>query len=606
MKKIRFNIDFKTISLFIILLSLSEITSAQCNQIYNWTTWTSFTGNSATGTIINNGQPIAVTMTANYTFGSTPSVYNYSLFSGFTTNLPNATVPQTTWAAGAGGTTTMCFSQTVENPVLLISSLGDIHTPVKLTFSKHYVSVYEKGGMTFPDDTTIIGAEGNAVIVFPGKFDCVTIFSTTPEYYTNITWGLNPPLFPVTISGNTVSCDSVTLAASGGTTYLWSDGKQPNAATNTFYKSGTYFLTVTDANACTVTTSKSVTVNQKATSVINKTICSGNSFEGYTTSGTYKDIFTGVNGCDSIRTLNLVVNQKTSSIISKTICQGDSFEGYSSSGTFIDHFTGSNGCDSTRTLNLTVNQKKSSTINKTICEGDSFEGHSSSGTFIDHFTGSNGCDSARTLNLTVNQKISSTISKSICRGEYFEGYNSAGSYVDKFIAANGCDSTRTLLLAVTDLPSPSLGIDKEICSGDSLLLNPGVFDSYLWQDGSTLNYYIVRQPGVYSVQVSNTCGSNTDQVMVASKNCTLFFPNAFTPNHDGLNDIFSALNAYNLKDFRLAVYNCFGERVFETTNYLQGWDGNYKGKAAVPGVYVWYCTFATQTVPLKGTVTLIR
>ena len=63
-------------------------------------------------------------------------IFNYPAFSGFKgTTIPNATVPKTNWAVGSGGQTTMCFSQQVENPVLLLSSLGDTftHTSVKIT-----------------------------------------------------------------------------------------------------------------------------------------------------------------------------------------------------------------------------------------------------------------------------------------------------------------------------------------------------------------------------------------------------------------------------------------------------------------------------------------
>jgi len=595
----------KYLIVFCFFLFLTEIGFSQCVQNYNWTTWTNFSSNTASGTVINNGIPITVTMSANYNFGSTPTIYNYSLFSGFG-GLPNATVPQTTWSIGSGGVTTMCFSQTVDNPVLLISSLGDVNTPVKLTFSKKYVTVLDKGGMVFPSDTAIIGAEGNAIIVFPGKFDCVTIYSSTPEYYTNITWGLEPPIFPVTITGNTINCDSVKLSASGAVSYIWSGGNSPNTATNTFTNSGTYFLTATDANGCKVTTSKEVKVNTKSSKTIDKTICQGDSYLGYSVAGTYVDTFKNATGCDSIRTLNLVVNQKKGSTINKSICEGTSFLGYSSSGTYIDIFTGTNGCDSIRTINLVVLTKSRTSVDKIICQGDSFLGYTSSGSYIDTFVAANGCDSIRILNLTVTPQTVSLVNKTICTGESYLGYSVTGTFIDTFKNINGCDSVRTLKLTVENKLTPYLGSDTELCTGDILQLSPGQFPSYLWQDGSTKDQFLVKAPGLYSVSVTNSCGSFSDEILITPKNCTIFFPNAFTPNKDGRNDEFKILNAYNLQNFHLTVYTRYGEKVFETFDFTKGWDGTINNKPAVIGSYVWYCTFDGQPKPLKGTVYLIR
>jgi gliding motility-associated-like protein len=240
---------------------------AQCNQNYNWTTWNSFSSNTANGSVLYNGQPIGVTMSSNFNFFSTGGIFSYGSFSGASSIPPNSTVPATTWSYGSGGLTTMCFSQQVENPVLLLSSVGSSGLPVTLKFSRPFIVVFDGGGNTFLNDSTLIGLEGYSIIKFLGNFDCVTIYSTTPENYTNITWGLNPPLFPVTITENYNACGSANYTASGGTTYSWSGGLTPNQATNTFNSSGTYFLTVTDQNGCQVNTSQQVTVNQNVTNL---------------------------------------------------------------------------------------------------------------------------------------------------------------------------------------------------------------------------------------------------------------------------------------------------------------------------------------------------
>jgi gliding motility-associated-like protein len=297
----------KQLFVLTLLTLLSYSLLAQCNQNYNWAMWTNFTGKSATGTIQFNGEPISVNMTSNFEFNATSFVWDYWKFNDFKGGIPNTTVPATTWLIGPGGSTTMCFSKEVENPVLVLASLGAPGRRVDLSFSEPYVPVYDGGGMTFVNDSTVEGEEGYAVILFPGKFTCVTIHSHIYEYYTNITWGLNPPLFPVSITGNTTGCDSVVLTASGGVSYEWSGGKYPHSATNTFTESGNYSVVVTDNNGCTVTALKTVTVNTSRQTTINKTICKGASYLGYTASGIYKDVFKRVGSCDSIRILNLTV-----------------------------------------------------------------------------------------------------------------------------------------------------------------------------------------------------------------------------------------------------------------------------------------------------------
>jgi hypothetical protein len=88
------------------------------------TTWNTFSGFNAEGTILFKGQPVSVSRKANYNLNASPSIDKYPAFIGFNENLPNSTLLRTTWSAGQGGVTTLCFSQSVNNPVLVLSSLG--------------------------------------------------------------------------------------------------------------------------------------------------------------------------------------------------------------------------------------------------------------------------------------------------------------------------------------------------------------------------------------------------------------------------------------------------------------------------------------------------
>lgn len=115
---------------------------------------------------------------------------------------------------------------------------------------------------------------------------------------------------------------------------------------------------------------------------------------------------------------------------------------------------------------------------------------------------------------------------------------------------------------------------------------------------------------MYSVQVTNACGSGIDEILINESNCKVFFPSAFTPNNDGLNDVFRIITLDNLDHFYLSIYNRWGEKVFETNRSTEGWDGRTNGKLLSHDTYFWICTFSDsttgKTIVTKGTVILLN
>lgn len=88
----------------------------------------------------------------------------------------------------------------------------------------------------------------------------------------------------------------------------------------------------------------------------------------------------------------------------------------------------------------------------------------------------------------------------------------------------------------------------------------------------------------------------------------LYIPSAFTPNGDGLNDVFRIPVGSNLKLVDFSIFNRWGERIFITKDAAKGWDGRAKGRMQEAGVYI-YSIKGTQDgkpVTIKGTVTLVR
>ncbi len=90
---------------------------------------------------------------------------------------------------------------------------------------------------------------------------------------------------------------------------------------------------------------------------------------------------------------------------------------------------------------------------------------------------------------------------------------------------------------------------------------------------------------------------------------TYYVPNTFTPNGDGLNDIFRAIPVGIANTTYFSVFNRYGELMFETNQWLKGWDGTFKGKPQPNGTYVWMVSGTDKDfkkVEMKGTVNLIR
>ncbi|WP_332733875.1 gliding motility-associated C-terminal domain-containing protein [Flavihumibacter sp.] len=89
----------------------------------------------------------------------------------------------------------------------------------------------------------------------------------------------------------------------------------------------------------------------------------------------------------------------------------------------------------------------------------------------------------------------------------------------------------------------------------------------------------------------------------------LFFPNAFSPNGDGKNDLFRGIFPGTPQHFELRIYNRIGQEVFATNDISKGWDGKLGGRPQGSQTYVWRCTYSQRGEPARkqqGTVLLVR
>jgi len=156
------------------------------------------------------------------------------------------------------------------------------------------------------------------------------------------------------------------------------------------------------------------------------------------------------------------------------------------------------------------------------------------------------------------------------------------------VAVNGCLDSSTQYTKVYPAPEIDLGNDTTLCKYEILNLDATFWNStYLWNNGITNPTLMAFQPGRYSVIVQNICGvdSSAIEILYRDYNCRLFLPNAFTPDGDGLNDVYRPITR-DLLSYHWQVYNRWGELIYEGRDNDFGWDGTYQGIPAQAGVYL--------------------
>lgn len=155
---------------------------------------------------------------------------------------------------------------------------------------------------------------------------------------------------------------------------------------------------------------------------------------------------------------------------------------------------------------------------------------------------------------------------------------------------------------------PHLGRDTTICVWQQLMLNPGNFRSYLWQNHSQSPIFVVKDSGTYYVEVTNQYGcSATDSIHVLV-DCRgiIEFPNAFAPRNNNTNHTFGPIGDLSvLNDFSMVIYNRWGQIIFKSNNPYQKWDGMYEGKKSNVETFVWMASYRILQSPVikkKGAV----
>ncbi|HSY49453.1 MAG TPA: hypothetical protein VLC46_11620 [Thermoanaerobaculia bacterium] len=438
---------------------------------------------SASATTICAGQ--SAILTANATGGNGPYTYQWSNgagpIAGATSRSYTATVFQGYYVTvtDAGG----CSVSTVNTPVIVnvnpSPSSYIVSPPTFCSGGTYTVGTPDNSFTSYTfsvTNGTLQSSNRNTAVIVAGTSGSVTVQLTVTNSY-GCSWTgsqivpvtANPPTPVITASGPTTFCHGnvITLTAPAGYSYQWRFGSSnvDTAQSIVIGESGSYTVTVTDANGCSATSTPTmITANALPVATITAggatTICAGGSVTLTASSGASYLWSTGA----------------TTQAIAA-----------SNTGNYSVTVTDANGCSATSSpTTVTVNAIPTATITAggptTFCAGGSVTLTASSGQSYLWSTG------ATTQAITVN---------------------SGGNYRVTVTGANGCSATSsptTVTVNANPTATITAGGPTTFCAGGSVTLTASSGASYLWSTGDTSPSIAVFNSGSYSVTVTNTSG----------------------------------------------------------------------------------------------------
>jgi len=382
---------------------------------------------------------------------------------------------------------------------------------------------------------------------------------------------------------------SITSTIAGGKlpySFTWNDGSKTQ--NKTAIGAGTYTVTITDMNLCTV--AKTASVSQPDAIAINATIkavaCLGGNngkIEVLTSGGSPAYSYLWANGQTTPTVSNLAVGDYTVTVTDKNACKSSTLLHVDSIAPMIA---------SAVTKNVLCLPLTNGVIDLTVAQGSAPY----------QYFWSNGKTTEDLSNL------------------------SAGSYRVTVKDANGCMLTQFYSLKNDSAFHIQASPTVTITLGESTELNvthdaPGSV-SFNWNTTSessmsctTCQSTTVTPPyySYFTVNATDDRGcvaKDTVSVFVIADH-KLWVPNAFTPNSDGNNDFFQVFGNYKaMKNFGIKIFDRWGEMVFESESPEFTWDGTFKGALMPPGVYVYVLETGfidgSDPVHMKGSLTSIR
>ena len=446
-----------------------------------------------------------------------------------------------------------------------------------------YTFTWTPGGLTGPTQNTL--SAGTYTVEVEDDAGCISTTTVTIDEPTEIQLTTSS-----TSSSCTVPDGSATVSASGGDgnfTYSWSPGGQ-TTATATNIGAGSYTVTVTDGNGCTATATENVQSTNGPNITIDNTTdisCFGDADGSATIS---------VTGGTSPYTYSWSPSGGNAATASSL-----------DAGTYTVTVTDDAGCISSETIVIT--EPDPLVLTGTVTDADCA---ASNGEVVTTTTGGTG---AYTYSWSPNGETTADLS----------GVN-AGTYDVTVTDDNGCTSTETFLINEGDSVDVNIIPDNStIQAGDEVIfdvtINPTVNNpTYTWTPSDGLSCTNCQNPTAspnqtttYTVIVTSDegCVGVAQAVINVVQPCAdPFLPTVFSPNEDGVNDQLCMYGTC-IQAMTLAVYNRWGEKMFESSNIEDCWDGKFRGKYVNSGTYVYkvrYTVFGEQEVVESGNLTVVR
>lgn len=430
----------------------------------------------------------------------------------------------------------------------------------------------------------------------------------------------------INLGNDTSLCQGQSITLNGGlaTSFLWSDGTTDSTFTTS--TSGTIWVQISNGQC---SNSDTININFIAAPTVNlgndSTLCQGqtitlnagsaNSFL-WSNGSTNSSITTSTAGlywvqasngqCATSDTIN--INFNTFPIVNigndTTLCQGQTVTlnaGSANSYLWSDGTTNSSIIAST-TGNYWVQ------ANNGICA--SFDTININ--FIAVPTVNLGNDSTYCQGQTITLNAGSANSFLWSDGSTVSSItvSTSGNYWVQ--SSNGqCTASDTINIIFNTFPTVNLGNDTTLCIGQTVTLNAGSANSFLWSDGTANSSLIASTTGNYWVQASNGDCATSDSLTITNTDCeiSIEIPNVITPNNDGFNDHFVPIKYIGISSAILKIFNRWGKEIFSTDNLLVGWDGYYKNELCTDGTYYWivqYMTINSESKELKGFLSLMK
>jgi gliding motility-associated-like protein len=574
-------------------------------NVLNPTTTASNTGAYCAGAVIQLSTPAANSYTWNGPGGYVSNTQNPSLPGSNTSMSGVYNVTVTVGTCTAAATTSVTVNALpAPNP----SNTGPYCSGTAIQLNVGPFNTYSwTGPGAFSDNTqnptipnSTVSNGGVYVVTVTDANGCVNTSSTT--VVVNAT--------PIAAASGATVCENTTanLTANGGQTYAWSGPggfisavQNPSLFNSSLSASGQYTVVVMSSGSCTDVAVANVLINPAPVPniVTNSPICINNVLT-LSASGGNTYAWTGPNGF-------------VSSVANPTLFASS----VAFSGNYQVTVTGAGGCTASTSTNVVVNPNLVPSISSGPNVGCA--------PLCVNFTVSSTPPTANASWLFGNGSTTVGISATSC-------FNSAGIYTVTSTAtdANGCTGIATYTVEVYPQPvadfnhapiKPVVNVDGEVTFTDASWGTPVV--SWNWYFMNTAQYtsvlqnptFMYTEAGTYAVALvvksDKGCLDTLVRPLVVGEDYGLYVPNAFTPNQDGLNDLFQP-KGFGIVKYELNIFDRWGERTFHTEKFEEGWSGTFQGRGTTiceEGVYTWLINVTDvfgKAHELKGHVTLIK